>query len=118
GADAADTLRRARAAVAGDPAALVAVGGDGLVSLALQAVAGTSVPLGIIAAGTGNDFARACGLPRRGPAAAAVAVAAALRTRDLTAVDLGRAGSTWFGGVLAAGFDSRVTERGNRMRWP
>ncbi len=33
-------------------------------------------------------------------------------------VDLGRAGDRWFGTVLAAGFDSRVNDRMNRMRWP
>ena len=42
--------------------ALVACGGDGTVHGALQAVAGTSVPLGVAAAGAGNDFARAVGL--------------------------------------------------------
>jgi diacylglycerol kinase (ATP) len=33
-------------------------------------------------------------------------------------VDLGRAGNRWFGTVLAAGFDSRVNDRMNRMRRP
>ena len=37
------------------------------------------------------------------------------RLRD---IDLGRVGGTWFGTVLASGFDSRVNDRGNRMRWP
>ncbi|PWS39733.1 sphingosine kinase, partial [Streptomyces sp. ZEA17I] len=41
GEDAGDALRRAREAVAAGTGALIAVGGDGLVSLALQAVAGT-----------------------------------------------------------------------------
>ncbi len=71
GQDAPDALRRAEAAVARGPGAVVAVGGDGLVSLALRAVAGTATPLGIVAAGTGNDTARACGLPTRDPGAAA-----------------------------------------------
>ncbi len=39
----------------------------------------------------------------------------AARTRS---IDLGRVGGTWFGTVLASGFDSRVNDRGNRMRWP
>ena len=42
--------------------ALVACGGDGTVHVALQAVAGSQVPLGVVAAGAGNDFARAVGL--------------------------------------------------------
>src|SRR6478672_194205 len=49
--------------------ALVVVGGDGMVHLGLNAIAGAGagarrrVPLGIIPAGTGNDTARALGLP-------------------------------------------------------
>jgi diacylglycerol kinase (ATP) len=27
-------------------------------------------------------------------------------------------GDQWFGGVVAAGFDARVNDRANRMRWP
>lgn len=118
GEDAADALRRARAAVAGGTGALVAVGGDGMVSLALQAVAGTGTPLGVIAAGTGNDFARTSGLPVRDPAAAGRVIAAALKDGRGRALDLGRVGDRWFGTVLASGFDSRVNDRGNRMRWP
>jgi len=118
GEDAADALDRAKKAVDGGTGALVAVGGDGMVSLALQAVAGTGTPLGVVAAGTGNDFARVAGLPVRAPAAAGAVIAEALRagrTRDL---DLGRLGDRWFGTVLASGFDSRVNDRGNRMKWP
>ncbi|WKX69427.1 diacylglycerol kinase [Streptomyces sp. XD-27] len=118
GADADDALRRARAAVAGGTGALIAVGGDGMVSLALQAVAGTGTPLGVVAVGTGNDFARSLGLPVRDPAGAARRIARALKEDGGRETDLGRAGDTWFGTVLAAGFDSRVNDRGNRMRWP
>lgn len=118
GVDAEDALARARGAVADGTGALIAVGGDGLVHLALQAVAGTRTPLGLVAAGTGNDFARALGLPVRDPAAAARLVADALKGARIRDIDLGRAGDRWFGTVLASGFDSRVNDRGNRMRWP
>jgi diacylglycerol kinase (ATP) len=109
----------ARAAVADGAAALVAVGGDGTVHLALQAVAGTGVPLGIVPAGTGNDFARAMGVPDD-PIAAVDAIRSASRTRP---VDLARmtdaAGRVrWFGAVLGAGFDAIVNERANAMRFP
>ncbi len=94
--------------------ALVACGGDGTVHVALQAVAGTPVPLGVVAAGAGNDFARAVGLPVGDPLAAAAVVLGGV-TRP---VDLGRVGQRWFGTVLASGFDSLVADRMNRMRWP
>lgn len=118
GEDADDALRRAREAVGGGTGALIAVGGDGMMSLALQAVAGTRTPLGVVAVGTGNDFARALGLPVREPAAAGRLVAEALKGEQIREVDLGRVGQKWFGTILASGFDSRVNDRGNRMRWP
>lgn len=118
GENAEDALTRARAAVADGTGALVAVGGDGMANLALQAVAGTRTPLGLVAVGTGNDLARALGLPVRDPAAAGRRIAEALKGGDLRDIDLGQAGGRWFGTVLASGFDSRVNDRGNRMRWP
>ncbi|MFE3590796.1 diacylglycerol kinase [Streptomyces niveus] len=118
GSDADDALRRAREAVAAGTGALIAVGGDGLVSLALRAVAGTDTPLGVVAVGTGNDFGRALGLPVRDPAAAGRIAADALKNQTIRELDLGRVGGRWFGTVLASGFDSRVNDRGNRMRWP
>ncbi|WP_371604129.1 diacylglycerol kinase [Streptomyces sp. NBC_01220] len=117
GEDADDALRRAREAVAAGTGALIAVGGDGMMSLALQAVAGTLTPLGVVAVGTGNDFARALGMPIRDPAAAGRLAAEALKGGALREIDLGRVGERWFGSVLASGFDSRVNDRGNRMRW-
>jgi diacylglycerol kinase (ATP) len=114
GRDAREALDLARQAVAQHPDALVVIGGDGMVNLGLQAVAGTDVPLGLIPAGTGNDFARLLNIPRGQPEqAAAIVVDWNVRT-----VDAGRAAGRWFAGVLSSGFDSAVNERGNRMRWP
>ncbi|MBW3093791.1 diacylglycerol kinase [Bifidobacterium sp. 64T4] len=42
---------------------LIVVGGDGMVSLGVNAVAGSGVPLGIVGVGSGNDFARGLELP-------------------------------------------------------
>ncbi|MFD8522053.1 diacylglycerol kinase [Streptomyces capillispiralis] len=118
GENAGDALARARAAVEDGTGALIAVGGDGMANLALQAVVGTGTPLGLIAVGTGNDFARALGMPLREPAAAGRMIADALKCGRVRDIDLGRAGDRWFGTVLASGFDSRVNDRGNRMRLP
>jgi len=110
------------AAVAGGAAALVAVGGDGTIHTALQAVAGTRTPLGIVAAGTGNDFAAAVGVPLD-PLAAADDVVAALTAARSRPIDLARMVAAdgrgrWFGAVLGAGFDAVVNERANAMRFP
>ncbi len=112
--DGASAEALAREAVADGCDGLVVVGGDGMVHLATQALAGTAVPLGIVPAGTGNDVARTLGVPLKDPVAAADMILAD-RTRD---IDLARAGSRWFVSVLAAGFDAVVNERANRMTWP
>ncbi|MEH1029624.1 diacylglycerol kinase [Micromonospora profundi] len=111
-----------RAAVADGVGALVAIGGDGTVHQALQAVAGTDVPFGPVPAGTGNDFAVDTGFPAD-PLAAVAVMVEALRAGRTHAVDLARMVNAegverWYGAVLAAGFDAIVNERANRMRWP
>ena len=99
--------------------ALVVVGGDGLVHLAVNLVAGSTTPIGVVAAGTGNDFARNLGLPiRDADRAVEVITRGTVRTIDAGRVT-GPGGETkWFAGVLGAGFDAIVNARAARMRWP
>ena len=113
----AEAERQAGEAVAAGTRAVVAVGGDGTVHAALQAVAGTTTPLALVPAGTGNDLVRALGgLPD--PVAAARAAAADLKAGDTRTVDAGRTGDRWWATVLCCGFDSAVSDRANRLRWP
>jgi diacylglycerol kinase (ATP) len=87
--------------------AVVVVGGDGVIRLALQALARTDTPLGIIPAGTGNDHAREYAIPTGDPAAAADVVAAGNTTTvDLGLIRGGDGSETWFGTIAATGFDS------------
>ena len=106
-------------AVARGTDALVVVGGDGVISLALQALAQNKIPLCIVAAGTGNDHAREYGIPVGDPAAAVdVILAGHTETIDLGLIRGADGAATWFGTVAATGFDSLVSDRVNRMRWP
>lgn len=110
-------------AVQGGVDALVVIGGDGMVHLGVNAVAGTDVPLGIVPAGTGNDIARFLGLTPREPVRSADRVLEHLEAGAVRTVDAGRARTAdgtqrWFLGVLSAGFDALVNERANRWRWP
>lgn len=101
--------------------AVVVVGGDGMVHLGANALAGRDVPLGIVPAGTGNDVARTLGLLRKDPEAAVehllAALAAPPRYMDLGLVRSAGT-SCYFAGVLSAGFDAVVNERANRWTWP
>ncbi|HVF37596.1 MAG TPA: diacylglycerol kinase family protein [Sphingomicrobium sp.] len=78
---------RARAAL-GQGATLVVVGGgDGSVSAAAQALAGTDTALGILPAGTLNHFARDLGLPLDPAKAAAVIAGGKTRAVDVAEVN-------------------------------
>lgn len=102
--------------------ALVVVGGDGMVHLGVNLVAGGRIPLGIVPSGTGNDMSRGLGIPIGNTQQAIDDLLVSL-TREPRAIDAGFVtrsdGSTvWFAGILSAGFDAIVNERANLMRWP
>ncbi|MFH8250803.1 diacylglycerol kinase [Microbacterium sp. B2969] len=119
GGSAAESSALIRAAVEEGADALVVAGGDGTVRLAVQELAGTEVPLGIIPAGTGNGFAEALGLEGHGGEEVADLVAAGTtRVVDLARVTNTDGSTTHYASVLASGFDSRVNDRANAMRWP
>ncbi|HEY3994683.1 MAG TPA: diacylglycerol kinase [Mycobacterium sp.] len=122
GDDAQDARHLVGAAIEKGTDAVMVTGGDGVVSNALQVLAQTDIPLGIIPAGTGNDHARDFGIPTKDPEAAAdIVVDGCTETIDLgrlRCVNGHKNSVKWFGTVAATGFDSLVTDRANRMRWP
>jgi diacylglycerol kinase (ATP) len=119
GEDAEDARYLVAAALERGTDAVMVTGGDGVISNALQVLAGTDVPLGIIPAGTGNDHAREFGIPTKDPEAAAdIVIDGWTETIDLGRIRDDKGTDKWFGTVAAAGFDSLVTDRANRMRWP
>lgn len=92
---------------------LVIVGGDGLVHLALQAVAETPTILGLVPQGTGNDFVRALGLldlPLDEQVEAALS--------DAVPIDALKTSHGWVATVATLGFAGDVTARANAMTWP
>jgi diacylglycerol kinase (ATP) len=102
---------------AADGRVVVAMGGDGLIGLVADTLAGTGAVMGIIATGVGNDFARALGLPVKNPPEAVRVLCEGSPRR----VDLGSV--TWSGGsrhfccVAGAGFDSEATRWANSVTW-
>ncbi|HEV7183339.1 MAG TPA: diacylglycerol kinase family protein [Leifsonia sp.] len=117
-----ELLRRetTRAVEAGADA-LVVVGGDGMANLGANIVAQTGIPLGIVPSGTGNDLAEGLGIPVKDTDAALDQLLGALgrapRVIDAAIVRHGGL-TTWYAGVLSAGFDAMVNERANLMSWP
>lgn len=105
---------RIRVAITSGADTVVTAGGDGSAHLVCQLVAETDAALGLIPTGSGNDAARALGLPRQSP----------LQAADLIlhgtprSLDLGKVGPTWFLTIMAAGFDAITHDRAGRMRFP
>lgn len=116
------------------PAAVVAVGGDGIVHTAVNAlmrdaarrrgagVPAVPVPLGVIPGGSGNDLARHHRVPEADPERAAGRV---LRRLDEGAarMDLGRlefpdGRVRWFATAVCCGIDAAVSERASSWRRP
>ena len=117
----ADAELRSREAVLAGVDMVIACGGDGTINNVIQAVAQSSVILGIIPTGTGDDNSRTLGVPRGDPRAAAsliVEQAATPKVIDLAQATLSSGQKRWYLGVLSTGFDSCVNERANQMRWP
>jgi diacylglycerol kinase (ATP) len=113
-----DEHRLVRDALAAGASTIVAVGGDGTWSKVADAIAETraDVRLAIVAAGTGNDFARTLGAPAHDIAAMARLVAdpRAERRIDLLRIDRRRHVLN----VAGVGFDAAVAERVARARLP
>lgn len=105
-------------AVQQHPDGVVVVGGDGTVTGIADLLADTGLPTTLVPAGTGDDLARALGIPADDARAAA---SAALHGRPRR-IDLGTIESQGVRGsfltVAALGFDARVSERTNALRHP
>ena len=88
-----------------DITAVVAVGGDGTASEVAAGLAGTGKTMGIIPAGTGNDFIKTVKIPKD-PAAAMKF----MLDRPPRPVDTGSINGSFFLNVCGTGFDVTVLE--------
>jgi len=127
-------------AVATGVDAVLIAGGDGTIHHAVQVLANSDIPLGIIPCGRGNDLVRALGIPLDAEAAAEV-----IARQNLKAIDLGqvtaasdegqranreqqektdqpfsspvpRPSPRFFCGIVTCGFDSEVADFAHRHR--
>ena len=103
-----DPARLARESVCGGAAAVVAIGGDGLVSQVASELVKTETPLGIIPAGRGNDFARGLGIPMDIAGACEI-----IATRHQTRIDVGQANGRYFFSVAVIGFAAEINRKAN-----
>lgn len=120
-----DSLSRLSSLEIGSYDLLVVAGGDGTVTLALDAVADTDAALAIIPAGTGNDGARHFGITdwRR----SADRLLNNLKAGHLNTVKTDLIKATfaaddsrqrWVLSVVTAGVDAAINQRANNYDWP
>lgn len=136
-----DSLRNARERW-DDYDYLVVVGGDGMISLGVNAVGGTGKPLGVVAIGSGNDFARGISLPVNRLETAVEGIVGAIVHGCRAGIDLGHVTSVpgsgsvemdpstseipddphpidrYYAGMLSCGLDSRVNDQANHSHLP
>jgi diacylglycerol kinase (ATP) len=114
-------IELARRAVIDGCEIVVALGGDGTVNEVVNGLCvdlgdapnpGSVIKLGIIPAGSGNDFAFALGLPSDLPELCRLLVNG--RTR---LVDLGRMNDRFFAYGVGMGFDAEVNVESRKIRW-
>jgi diacylglycerol kinase (ATP) len=112
-------IELAGSAVDGGATLVVAVGGDGTLNEVDNGIAGRDVDLATIPLGTGMDFGRTYGAPRKFDDAVRLALEGETRT-----IDAGRVGyRTWSGGdavrwfanVASVGMSGAVAQRANGM---
>jgi YegS/Rv2252/BmrU family lipid kinase len=101
-----EAARLASAAVEDGYERVIAVGGDGTANEIANGLAGTDVALGLYPIGSGNDFSRALGYPRKRKRLAAFLARARARR-----IDVGEVNGRIFLNVAGVGIDGHVAER-------
>ncbi|MBW3089930.1 diacylglycerol/lipid kinase family protein [Bifidobacterium miconisargentati] len=125
---------------------LVVVGGDGMIALGANAVGCSGKPLGVVAMGSGNDFARGLKLPVNRIETAVEGIVGAIVCGSTIDVDMGRVTSLegghavdpttgaeyesadgqvetrpidrYYAGMLSCGIDASINDRANHSRLP
>jgi len=100
----------AESAIAGGASTVIAWGGDGTINEVGVALAGSSVALGIIPAGSGNGFARELGIPWAPEAAIAIAIGGHARP-----IDAGEIDGRLFFNIAGVGIDAVIAEQFNTL---
>lgn len=114
-----ETVNKVTALIAsGKFTKLIAFGGDGLVHLCVQLLVDTNIAFGVVAAGTGNDFARTLSVKKM-----SIGQLYELYSQPSNhKIDLAKITSTnnvsYFVQVLSTGFDAKVNSFANQIKWP
>ena len=115
-----DLERQVREAVSSGVMELIVAGGDGSIHEAVNGImaAGGGAALGVVPVGTGNDFAKAAGIPLDWEASTALLARRIADGANPRGIDLGRMNERWFANGAGIGLDAKVTKIARGYRWP
>ncbi|WP_223701423.1 diacylglycerol/lipid kinase family protein [Sutcliffiella deserti] len=91
--------------------AIVVVGGDGTIHSVANSIVKKSVPLGIIPAGSGNDFARSLNIPMNYKSAWN-----RILSESVKKIDMGKIGDKYYLTIAGIGFDGKVAQVTNQSK--
>jgi YegS/Rv2252/BmrU family lipid kinase len=115
-----DLENQVREAVRNGTTQLIVAGGDGSVHEAVNGImaAGGDGALGVVPVGTGNDFAKAAGIPLDWEAATTLLARRVADGAHPRSIDLGRMNERWFANGAGIGLDAKVTQIARSYRLP
>ncbi len=92
--------------------AVISIGGDGTVNDIVQKAVFTGKPVGVIPAGSGNDFTKVLNTPKK-----LDDIVDMLLTGRTKVIDVGRMNERFFANNVGIGFDAAVNYNSRRIRW-
>ena len=115
-----DLEEKVAAHVAGGARHIIVAGGDGSIHEAVNGMqrVDQDAVLSVIPSGTGNDFAKASGLPQDWREATESLLQKMQNNETARNTDLGRMNDRYFANGVGIGFDAKVTRVARAIRWP
>jgi YegS/Rv2252/BmrU family lipid kinase len=94
---------------------IVVCGGDGLLSEAINGIMAEKIPenfaIGVIPTGSGNNFAKALGIPKDIKKAFEI-----IKSEKKTLVDVGKVNQKYFINCFSLGFDAKINDLANKIK--
>ena len=99
---------------------VIVVGGDGSIYETVNGIlrADDAAALGVIPTGTGNDFAKASGIPLDWEHAAQLLGSRIVANSPARKIDVGKMNGRYFANGAGIGFDAKVTKVARSYSWP
>jgi diacylglycerol kinase (ATP) len=93
-------------------AAVISIGGDGTVNDIIQKAVFTGKPIGVIPAGSGNDFTKVLNTPKKLDDVVDMLLAGKTKV-----IDVGRMNERFFANNVGIGFDAEVSYNTREVKW-